>query len=107
MLFSHNIAVLPDIERQFNIYIFINDSSAIAFNGVTVIHQLLQISADRFFRNIIQLAQFTYNNSSVGLQFFQDFISSLNRKHIAASCLCQNRLSGCSAQAPAVYVMPL
>ena len=33
MLFSHNIAVLPDIERQFNIYIFINDSSAIAFNA--------------------------------------------------------------------------
>ena len=57
--------------------ILINHSTAIAFNCKSLFFQFIKITAYRLFRNLIQLAQFTYHHPLLYLQFLKNLISSL------------------------------
>ena len=69
-LFSDNVAVLSDIKWKIDVHIFIDNSSAIAFYGIAVIHQFFQIPPDCLFRHIIYLAQLTYHYTPFSLKLF-------------------------------------
>ncbi len=62
LLFSCYILIFTDIKRQVNAQIFPDNRASIALGGKTFFFQFVQVTADRFLRNIIKLAEFTDYN---------------------------------------------